>query len=41
LVPLWHYPVVVIQAMYDDRSELPGTVYYDARHEGQTLYEAS
>lgn len=33
--------LVVSQAMYDDWSEVPGTVYYDARREGQTLYDAS
>jgi predicted nucleotidyltransferase len=32
--------LVVSQAMYDDWSDLPGTVYYDARREGQTLYDA-
>jgi hypothetical protein len=33
--------LVVSQAMYDDWSEVPGTVYYDARREGQILYDAS
>ena len=33
--------LVVSQAMFDDWSELPGTVYYDARHEGQTRYDAA
>ena len=32
--------LVVSQAMYDDWSEVPGTVYYDARREGQILYDA-
>lgn len=33
--------LVVSQAMFDDWSDLPGTVYYDARREGQTLYDAA
>jgi predicted nucleotidyltransferase len=33
--------LVVSQTMFDDWSELPGTVYYDARREGQILYDAS
>jgi predicted nucleotidyltransferase len=33
--------LVVSQAMFDDWSALPGTVYYDARREGQTLYDAA
>ncbi len=32
--------LVVSQAMFDEWSEMPGTVYYDARREGQTLYDA-
>ena len=33
--------LVVSQAMFDDWSELPGTVYFDALREGQTLYDAA
>ena len=33
--------LVVSQAMFDEWSQMPGTVYYDARREGRSLYDAA
>ena len=33
--------LVVSQRMFEQLSEIPGTVYYDARREGQILYESA
>jgi uncharacterized protein len=33
--------VVVSQQMFEERSDTPGTVYYEAKREGKVLYEST
>ena len=33
--------VVIGERMFEERSETPGTVYYEAKREGEVLYESA